>query len=234
MLDKVSAVLEQFRINALLLIGGFEAYNSCLILVAGNRDKYSALRIPITSLSLGSDTAVNEICQLIDKIKQSATGTNDECSSSRPWGVLRLFGYYFCLSLRSRQCLYFRGEIWSRRHQAGRGCNRPKDAVRSQRYLVVRAEKANKNYTTSFVNNCSVRRVKESSPPESMYLAMPSKAARAVEYLVTQIRGYIDVDNNENKPPPRTASLLGLSGRRVCFTPVEELPRRQTLNIAFQ
>lgn len=31
--------------------------------------------VPGTSLSLGSDTAVNEICQMIDKIKQSATGT---------------------------------------------------------------------------------------------------------------------------------------------------------------
>lgn len=31
--------------------------------------------IPGTSLSLGSDTAVNEICGMIDKIKQSATGT---------------------------------------------------------------------------------------------------------------------------------------------------------------
>lgn len=31
--------------------------------------------LPGTSLSLGSDTAVNEICTMIDKIKQSATGT---------------------------------------------------------------------------------------------------------------------------------------------------------------
>lgn len=31
--------------------------------------------IPGTSISLGSDTAVNEICHMIDKVKQSATGT---------------------------------------------------------------------------------------------------------------------------------------------------------------
>lgn len=31
--------------------------------------------VPGTSLSLGSDTAVNEICEMIDKIKLSATGT---------------------------------------------------------------------------------------------------------------------------------------------------------------
>lgn len=31
--------------------------------------------LPGTSFALGSDTAVNEICMMIDKIKQSATGT---------------------------------------------------------------------------------------------------------------------------------------------------------------
>lgn len=31
--------------------------------------------VPGTSISLGSDTAVNEICEMIDKIKLSATGT---------------------------------------------------------------------------------------------------------------------------------------------------------------
>lgn len=31
--------------------------------------------LPGTSLSLGCDTAANEICHMIDKIKQSATGT---------------------------------------------------------------------------------------------------------------------------------------------------------------
>lgn len=67
--------------------GLFQAYHSCLLLSRA-RDKYAALRIPLcvipctisnnvpgTSLSLGSDTAVNEICVMIDKIKQSATGT---------------------------------------------------------------------------------------------------------------------------------------------------------------
>lgn len=51
------------------------------------RQMYSQFRIPIvvlpatisnnvpgTSLSIGCDTALNEICGMIDKIKQSATG----------------------------------------------------------------------------------------------------------------------------------------------------------------
>jgi 6-phosphofructokinase 1 len=31
--------------------------------------------VPGTSLSLGSDTALNEICRLVDNVKQSANGT---------------------------------------------------------------------------------------------------------------------------------------------------------------
>uniref|UniRef100_A0A183DBI6 6-phosphofructokinase n=1 Tax=Gongylonema pulchrum TaxID=637853 RepID=A0A183DBI6_9BILA len=86
-IDQVAATLEKFKIHGLLIVGGFEAYHSCLLLSRA-RDKYPALRIPLcvipctisnnvpgTSLSLGSDTAVNEICVMIDKIKQSATGT---------------------------------------------------------------------------------------------------------------------------------------------------------------
>lgn len=65
----------------------FKAYNACLMLSRA-REEYPALQIPMvvipatisnnlpgTSISLGSDTALNEICRMIDKIKQSATGT---------------------------------------------------------------------------------------------------------------------------------------------------------------
>lgn len=65
----------------------FQAFHSALILSQA-RSQYPELRIPFvvipctisnnvpgTSISLGSDTAVNEICSMIDKIKQSATGT---------------------------------------------------------------------------------------------------------------------------------------------------------------
>ena len=56
-------------------------------MLAKERSMYSQFRVPIcvlpatisnnvpgTSLSIGSDTALNEICSMIDKINQSATG----------------------------------------------------------------------------------------------------------------------------------------------------------------
>lgn len=86
-LDQIVANLRQFRIQALLVIGGFEAYHSVLNL-AENRKNYPELRIPMcvipatisnnvpgTDFSLGADTALNEITEICDRIRQSAQGT---------------------------------------------------------------------------------------------------------------------------------------------------------------
>lgn len=86
-MSKVVERLEEFKIQGLLMVGGFEAYNAA-IQMAEARDQYPALRIPIcvipatisnnvpgTDFSLGADTAVNEITEICDRIRQSAQGT---------------------------------------------------------------------------------------------------------------------------------------------------------------
>jgi 6-phosphofructokinase 1 len=87
MLPKVAAALKKYNINGLLIVGGFEGFHSALIMDE-NRGTYKEFCIPIvvfpctisnnvpgTSFTLGSDSALNEICGQIEKIKQSATGT---------------------------------------------------------------------------------------------------------------------------------------------------------------
>jgi len=86
-LEQIVANLRQFRIQALLVIGGFEAYHAVLNL-AEHRDKYPELCIPMcvipatisnnvpgTDFSLGADTSLNEITEICDRIRQSAQGT---------------------------------------------------------------------------------------------------------------------------------------------------------------
>ncbi|KAJ1721279.1 6-phosphofructokinase, alpha subunit [Coemansia erecta] len=81
----VAYQLQKNRIDALLVIGGFEAYTAVLQLERG-RAQYPALNIPMvlipatvsnnvpgTDFSLGSDTAANVIVQATDMIKQSAS-----------------------------------------------------------------------------------------------------------------------------------------------------------------
>lgn len=88
-LDKVAAALANHQIHGLLLVGGFDAYESALMM-AVNRRRYRAFRIPIVVLPatisnnmpgsnfcVGSDTALNEICRQVDSIKQSAAGTKN-------------------------------------------------------------------------------------------------------------------------------------------------------------
>ncbi|KAJ1729919.1 6-phosphofructokinase, alpha subunit, partial [Coemansia biformis] len=77
--------LQKHNIQALMVVGGFEAYTAVLAL-ARNRSQYPAFNIPIvvipatvsnnvpgTDFSLGSDTASNVIVHSTDMIKQSAS-----------------------------------------------------------------------------------------------------------------------------------------------------------------
>lgn len=86
-LPAIAQALKKHNIHGLLLVGGFEAFHSALIM-ADNRDQFREFCIPMvvipctisnnvpgTSFSLGCDTALNEICGQVEKIKQSATGT---------------------------------------------------------------------------------------------------------------------------------------------------------------
>ena len=70
-----------------MVIGGFEAFHSVLQL-SENREKYKQFRIPMvvlpatisnnvpgTDFSIGGDTALNEITEICDRIRQSAQGT---------------------------------------------------------------------------------------------------------------------------------------------------------------
>jgi 6-phosphofructokinase 1 len=79
--------LQKNKIDALLLIGGFEAYSSLLTLTNA-RSVYPAFCIPMVTLpatisnnvpgtdfSIGSDTALNAIVESCDRIKVSATAS---------------------------------------------------------------------------------------------------------------------------------------------------------------
>ncbi|KAK1789218.1 hypothetical protein P4O66_015163, partial [Electrophorus voltai] len=86
-MEKLVENINKYNIQALLVVGGFEAYEGILELFEA-RGSYNELCIPMciipatisnnvpgTDFSLGSDTAVNAAMESCDKIKQSATGT---------------------------------------------------------------------------------------------------------------------------------------------------------------
>lgn len=79
--------LQKFNIQALLILGGFEAFTACWQLYS-HRKEFPAFCIPITQIpctisnnvpgtqySIGSDTALNAITEACDRIKQSAASS---------------------------------------------------------------------------------------------------------------------------------------------------------------
>lgn len=86
-LEAIARTLADRKIDALLCVGGWEAYQSAYLMVE-NREKYPAFNLPIiclpasidnnlpgSELAIGADTALNAIVDALDKIKQSAVAT---------------------------------------------------------------------------------------------------------------------------------------------------------------
>ena len=84
--EAIAAQIRKHDLKSLLVIGGFEAYHA-VIQFAENREKYPEFKIPMvvmpatisnnvpgTDFSLGADTALNEITEICDRIRQSAQG----------------------------------------------------------------------------------------------------------------------------------------------------------------
>ena len=85
----VASKIQEFNIQALMMIGGFEAFSSLLILEDG-RKHYPAFHIPMVHLpatlsnnvpmtehSLGSDTSLNALVDACDAVKQSASASRN-------------------------------------------------------------------------------------------------------------------------------------------------------------
>jgi len=85
----VASKFQDFKFDAVLIIGGFEAFNALLLLDEG-RKHYPAFHIPMlhlpatisnnvpmTEYSLGSDTSLNALVDACDAIKQSASASRD-------------------------------------------------------------------------------------------------------------------------------------------------------------
>jgi 6-phosphofructokinase 1 len=83
----IARAIETHRIDALLVIGGWNAYEGIYAMI-NERPNYPAFNIPIVCLpasinnnlpgsefSIGADTALNNIVEAVDKIKQSAVAT---------------------------------------------------------------------------------------------------------------------------------------------------------------
>ena len=98
-LYSIARVIEDHKIDALLVIGGWPAYQTVFLLMK-ERANFPSFNIPMVCLpasinnnlpgsefSIGTDTALNSIVDAVDKIKQSAVAT-------RRCFVVEVMGHY--------------------------------------------------------------------------------------------------------------------------------------------
>uniref|UniRef100_A0A6I8QXT3 ATP-dependent 6-phosphofructokinase n=1 Tax=Xenopus tropicalis TaxID=8364 RepID=A0A6I8QXT3_XENTR len=162
--DKIAEQIRTHKINALLVIGGFEAYLGLMEMVEG-RGKYDEFCIPMvmvpatvsnnvpgSDFSIGADTALNTITDTCDRIKQSASGTK-----RRVFIIETMGGYcgYLAnmggLAAGADAAYIFEESFDIRELQANVEHLTEKMKTSIQRGLVLRNENSNENYTTDFI-----------------------------------------------------------------------------------
>ncbi|XP_066539343.1 ATP-dependent 6-phosphofructokinase, platelet type isoform X1 [Hoplias malabaricus] len=162
--EKIAEQMRKYSINALLVIGGFEALE-CLLQLYDARTTYEEFCVPIcmlpatisnnvpgTDLSIGADTALNAIVETCDRIKQSASGTK-----RRVFIIETMGGYCGYLAgvgglASGADAAYIYEEPFDIRDlQSNVEHLTEKMKTSIQRGLVLRNENSNENYTTDFI-----------------------------------------------------------------------------------
>ncbi|KAG6840606.1 hypothetical protein C0991_005647 [Blastosporella zonata] len=169
-LGAVAATFQKFNINALMMIGGFEAFNALLILEEG-RKYYPAFHIPMvhlpatisnnvpmTEFSLGSDTSLNALVDACDAIKQSASASRNRVfvveTQGGKCGYIATMG-----ALATGACIVYTPESGMNLDMLRRDVKFLKtrysldEKGKSEGRLVIRNEAASSVYTTEVLTN---------------------------------------------------------------------------------
>lgn len=167
-LGGVASKLQQYGIQALLLVGGFEALLAVKELEE-RRSEYPSFRIPIASIpatlsnnvplnefSLGSDTSLNALVDACDAIKQSAAASRNRVfvveTQGGKCGYLAVMG-----ALAAGAVLVYTPEVGMNLKMLGQDVEFLKRRFaldikgKSEGRLVIRSEKASDVYTTDFL-----------------------------------------------------------------------------------
>ncbi|CAH1247924.1 PFKM [Branchiostoma lanceolatum] len=253
-LPQIASKFKEFNLSALIIIGGFEAYDSVLQL-AEARPQYKEFCIPMvvipctisnnvpgTEFSLGTDTALNAITDICDRIKQSASGTK-----RRVFVVETMGGYCGYLATLAglaggADAAYIFEERFGMRDLQTDVEHLAKKMVEGvERGLILRNEKCNENYTTDFIYQLyceegkgifSARKnvlghMQQGGCPSPFDRNLGTKlAAKSVAFLAEKMHnnykeegGRVVVECNEED----TACLIGLNRRTVQFSPVTHI-----------
>jgi len=250
-LDQVAARFAEYKLHSLLLVGGFEAYQACQQLVEA-RSAYPQFCVPLcvipatisnnvpgSDFSLGCDTALNEIVEICDRIRQSAQGTKRRVFVVETMGGH--CGYLATLAglAGGADAAYINEEPFGIQTLQQDVCHMAtKMAEGVQRGLVLRNEMANDNYSTEFIYRLYseegkgifttrqniLGHMQQGGSPSVFDRNMGTKmAAKCVMWLMDNMAKFRRDDGTVFCNTSDTACLLGLQGRSYGFHPVMDL-----------
>jgi 6-phosphofructokinase 1 len=237
----IARTLEAHKIEGLLVIGGWSAYEAAHKLY-NERSNFLAFKIPIiclpasidnnlpgTELSIGADTALNNIVEAVDKIKQSAEASR-RCFivevMGRSCGYLALMGglatgaerVYLNEDGITLDDLRTDLSDMVNRHQRSKGLT-----------LMIRNEFANPIYTTSFmsalfeeesrglfdVRTAVLGHQQQGGNPSPFDRIQATRlAAQSIDFLI-----------HEAGSGSAASALIGMQAGHVTITDLEEMPR---------
>ncbi|CAO2608545.1 ATP-dependent 6-phosphofructokinase, liver type [Lemmus lemmus] len=251
-LEAIVENIRTYNIHALLVIGGFEAYEGVLQLVEA-RGRYEELcivmcvipatisnNVPGTDFSLGSDTAVNAAMESCDRIKQSASGTK-----RRVFIVETMGGYcgYLAtvtgIAVGADAAYVFEDPFNIHDLKANVEHMTEKMKTDIQRGLVLRNEKCHEHYTTEFLYNlyssegrgvfdCRTNvlgHLQQGGAPTPFDRNYGTKlGVKAMLWMSEKLR---DVYRKGRvfANAPDSACVIGLRKKVVAFSPVTELKK---------
>ncbi len=239
----IAKSLEEHKIDAILMVGGWAGYQSMLRLYE-ERANFPAFNIPLicipatinnnlpgTELCIGSDTALNSIVEVVDKIKQSAVASN-RCFIVEVMG--RYCGYLALLSAiatgAERVYLHEEGVTLADLEQ-DIGMLKEGFEHGKRLGLMIRNENANPLYTTPFLSALfeeeggslfDVRisvlgHLQQGGDPTPYDRILATRlAAKSIDFIEEH---YQKGDSDES------AAAIGLLTGDIRFTPLYEIPR---------
>ncbi|XP_026061432.1 ATP-dependent 6-phosphofructokinase, platelet type-like isoform X5 [Carassius auratus] len=249
-IDKIAEQMRIHNINALLVIGGFEAFESLLQLVDA-RSRYEEFCVPMcmlpatisnnvsgTDLSIGADTSLNAIVETCDRIKQSASGTK-----RRVFIIETMGGYCGYLATvgglaSGADAAYIYEEPFDIRDlQSNVEHLTEKMKTSIQRGLVLRNENSSENYTTDFIYqlyseegkgvfDCRknvLGHMQQGGAPSPFDRNFGTKiAAKAMQWISKKLKEFYR-EGRVFANTEDSACLLGMRRRALVFQPVIQL-----------
>ncbi|KAF2000015.1 6-phosphofructokinase [Amniculicola lignicola CBS 123094] len=255
-LETVSQVFSKYNIQALFVVGGFEAFTAVSELRKG-RDHYKAFKIPIvilpatisnnvpgTEYSIGSDTCLNALIQYCDACRQSASASRRrvfviETQGGESGYVATIAGLsigalaVYCpedgisLKMLDHDIDHLR-EVFLQ----------DKGQNRAGKIILVN-EKASKTYSVQIIAAMIAEAGKgkfesrHGVPGHFQQGTTPSPMdrVRAVRFGVKSlqhIEAFAGMSRDEIDDDPMSAVVIGIKGAKVLFSPMETVEKKET------